>query len=64
MGLITTGFLFSFFFFPQARASASPLLFIHTFGQDDNGKKINYVCVCLEHNSKKRKEKKKGNHDN
>jgi hypothetical protein len=44
MGLITTGFLFSFFFFrKQARASASPLSFIHTFGQDDNGKKIENV---------------------
>ena len=39
MGLITTGFLFLFLFFPQARASASPLSFIHTFGQDNDEEK-------------------------
>jgi hypothetical protein len=58
-GSLQQVFFFSFFFFPQARASASPLLFIHTFGQDADGKKNFSMCRTQLTKKKRKKEKKK-----
>jgi hypothetical protein len=67
MGLITTGFLFSFFFF---RKQELPPHRVHLFIRSVKmmmEKKLT-MGVCVEHNStqlktKKRKKKKRSNHD-